>query len=82
MAAPYSQDLRERVISIVDGGMGAYQAAPLLQVDFRTASLYEELRAIGVHPWMGAERLSAVLLTGAEAARQWFRISELSHPAS
>lgn len=43
-------------------------AAPLLQVDFSTASLYEELRAIGVHPWMGAERLSAVLLTGAEAA--------------
>ena len=32
MGAPYSQDLRERVISIVDGGMGAYEAAPLLQV--------------------------------------------------
>jgi GntR family transcriptional regulator len=42
-------------------------AAPLLEVDFRTASLYAELRRIGVHPWMGAERLSAVLLTGAEA---------------
>ena len=32
MGAPYSQDLRERVISIVDGGMGAYEAAPLLRV--------------------------------------------------
>src|SRR6266700_1649483 len=32
MGAPYSQDLRERVISVVDGGMGAYQAAPLLRV--------------------------------------------------
>jgi hypothetical protein len=28
MGAPYSQDLRERVISVVDGGMGAYEAAP------------------------------------------------------
>ena len=32
MGSPYSQDLRERVISVVDGGMGAYQAAPLLRV--------------------------------------------------
>jgi transposase len=32
MGAPYSQDLRERVMSVVDGGMGAYEAAPLLQV--------------------------------------------------
>jgi transposase len=32
MGAAYSQDLRERVISVVDGGMGAYQAAPLLRV--------------------------------------------------
>lgn len=32
MGAPYSQDLRERVISVVDGGMRAYQAAPLLRV--------------------------------------------------
>ena len=32
MGAPYSQDLRERVISVVDGGMGAYEAAPLLRV--------------------------------------------------
>jgi len=32
MGSPYSQDLRERVISVVDGGMGTYQAAPLLRV--------------------------------------------------
>jgi transposase len=32
MGAPYSQDLRERVISVVDGGLGAYEAAPLLRV--------------------------------------------------
>ena len=32
MGLAYSQDLRERVIAIVDGGLGAYQAAPLLQV--------------------------------------------------
>ena len=32
MGAPYSQDLRERVMSVVDGGMGAYEAAPLLRV--------------------------------------------------
>lgn len=32
MGAAYSQDLRERVISVVDGGMGAYEAAPLLRV--------------------------------------------------
>jgi transposase len=32
MGAPYSQDLRERVISVVDGGMRAYEAAPLLRV--------------------------------------------------
>jgi transposase len=32
MGAPYSQDLRERAISVVDGGMGAYEAAPLLRV--------------------------------------------------
>ena len=32
MGAAYSQDLRERVIAAVDGGLGAYQAAPLLRV--------------------------------------------------
>ena len=32
MGAAYSQDLRERVISVVDGGLGAYEAAPLLRV--------------------------------------------------
>jgi hypothetical protein len=29
--APYSQDLRERVISVVDGGLGAYEIAPSLR---------------------------------------------------
>jgi transposase len=29
---PYSQDLRERIIATVDGGMGVYEAAPLFQV--------------------------------------------------
>ena len=28
----YSQDLRERVLSAVDGGMPVYEAAPLFQV--------------------------------------------------
>jgi transposase len=32
MAAADSRDLRERVLAIVDSGLGAYQAAPLLQV--------------------------------------------------
>jgi len=32
MGAAYSQDLRERVMSVVDGGLGAYEAAPLLRV--------------------------------------------------
>jgi transposase len=32
MGKPYSQDLRERVIAAVDGGTGAYAAAPLFQV--------------------------------------------------
>ena len=32
MGTAYSQDLRERVIGAVDGGMGAYQAASLLRV--------------------------------------------------
>lgn len=29
---PYSQDLRERVMATVDGGMEVYEAAPLFQV--------------------------------------------------
>ena len=28
----YSEDLRERVLAAVDGGMGAYEAAPLFRV--------------------------------------------------
>ena len=32
MGKPYSQDLRERVIAAVDGGTGAYVAAPLFRV--------------------------------------------------
>lgn len=32
MGVAYSQDLRERVLSVVDAGMGVYQAAPLLNV--------------------------------------------------
>ena len=32
MGKPYSQDLRERVIAAVDGGTGAYAAAPLFRV--------------------------------------------------
>jgi transposase len=32
MGKPYSQDLRERVISAVDNGTGAYAAAPLFRV--------------------------------------------------
>lgn len=32
MGKPYSQDLRERVIAAVDGGTGAYTAAPLFRV--------------------------------------------------
>jgi GntR family transcriptional regulator len=46
----------------------AVLAAPLLEIDFSRASLYDELRRIGVHPWMGAERLSAVVPNPAEAA--------------
>src|ERR1700691_6031525 len=32
MGKPYSQDLRERVIAAVDGGIGAYAAAALFRV--------------------------------------------------
>ena len=32
MGAPYSADLRERIIAAVDGGLGAYSAAPLFRV--------------------------------------------------
>jgi transposase len=32
MGKPYSQDLRERVIAAVDGGVGAYAAASLFRV--------------------------------------------------
>ncbi len=32
MGAPYSNDLRERVMAAVDGGLGAYEAAPLFRV--------------------------------------------------
>ena len=32
MGKPYSQDLRERVMAAVDGGTGAYAAAPLFRV--------------------------------------------------
>jgi transposase len=32
MGAPYSPDLRERVIAAVDGGLGAYPAAALFRV--------------------------------------------------
>ena len=55
MGAPYSQDLRERVISVVDGGMGAYEAAPLLRVS--VSNIYKALgrrRATGettARPW-------------------------------
>jgi transposase len=32
MGKPYSQDLRERLIAAVDGGIGAYAAAALFRV--------------------------------------------------
>ena len=32
MGTAYSQDLRERVMGAVDGGLGAYEVAPLLRV--------------------------------------------------
>jgi len=32
MGKPYSQDLRERVMAVVDDGTGAYAAAPLFRV--------------------------------------------------
>ncbi|MFL5260249.1 MAG: IS630 transposase-related protein, partial [Hyphomicrobiales bacterium] len=32
MGRPYSQDLRERVMAAVDGGMRAYAAAPVFKV--------------------------------------------------
>jgi GntR family transcriptional regulator len=41
--------------------MPAVLAAGLLEVDFSHASLYEELARIGIHPWGGAEYLTAVV---------------------
>jgi hypothetical protein len=32
MGAAYSQDLRERVMAAVDGGLGVYSAAPMFRV--------------------------------------------------
>jgi len=32
MGSPYSHDLRERVLGVVDAGVGVYEAAPLLKV--------------------------------------------------
>jgi GntR family transcriptional regulator len=36
-------------------------AAPLLEVDLSGSSLYDELARLGIHPWGGAERTSAVV---------------------
>ena len=67
MGAPYSQDLRERVISVVDGGMGAYQAAPLLRVS--VSYIYKALvRFLARSISVTAIRISArVLRSGASS---------------
>ena len=41
----YSEDLRGRVLAVVDGGMGAYEAAPLLRVS--VSYIYKALHLQG-----------------------------------
>ncbi len=46
--------------------MPAALAAPLLELDLADCSLYGELAKLGIHPWGGAERMSAVLPSAEE----------------
>jgi GntR family transcriptional regulator len=46
--------------------MPAALASPLLEVDLAERSLYGELAKLGIHPWGGAERMSAVVPTAEE----------------
>jgi hypothetical protein len=41
MGVAYSQDLRDRVLAAVDGGLGVYSAAPLFRV--RVSYIYKAL---------------------------------------
>lgn len=46
--------------------MPAALAAPLLELDLAECSLYGELAKLGIHPWGGAERMSAVIPSAEE----------------
>jgi putative transposase len=44
MAAPYSEDLRERAVALVDGGMSRRQVAKLLELGASTVIKWMKLR--------------------------------------
>ena len=46
MGKPYSQELRERVIAALDGGTGAYVAAPLFRVSVLIAAIAHALTRV------------------------------------
>jgi len=69
MGAPYSPDLRERVIAAVDGGLGAYSAAALFRVS--VSYIYKALgrrRATGEETARAAGRGPAPKLAAYDAA--------------
>jgi transposase len=45
MGVAYSQDLRERVMAAVDGGLGVYSAAPMFRVS--VSYIYKALGSAG-----------------------------------
>jgi|SRR6266852_1420377 len=68
MAKPYSEDLRERVVAAVEGGLSRRQAAALFDLGISTVvhwvRRFHETGSVAAKP-MGGDRRS--LLTGARA---------------
>src|SRR5260370_41208483 len=60
MGKPYSEELRERVIAVVDAGTGAYTAAPLFQVSvsyiYKALERRQTTGETGALPWAGGPR--------------------------
>jgi transposase len=65
MGRPYSQDLRERVVAAVDGGMSVYAAAPVFRVS--VSYIY---KALSRRTKTGETTASAELKTWLVSARQ------------
>ena len=84
----YSEDLRERVLASVDGGMGAYEAAPLFRVS--VSYIYKALgrrRAsceVTAKPRLGrpGQKLAALRHKGLVSLHEALRARVLAEPGA